>query len=139
MKSRSLGPLKIQSSDLCSDWRVNTVLEWIQVHYSDLHLTLKSLSSHLGVSDKHLGQLFKHATGMSFHEYLARVRVDNAARMLIETPCRPIKDIASAVGYAAQTNLDRAFKSIHGMTPTVFRQHHVRNWEPFASIAVTGT
>lgn len=139
MQPLCLGPLGIKSPELCSDWRVNAVLEWIQGHYSDFHLTLKSLSSRLGVSDKHLGQIFRHTTGMSFHEYLARVRVDNAARMLIETPSRPIKDIASAVGYAAQTNLDRAFKSIHGMTPTVFRQHHVRKLEPFASVAITGT
>jgi len=114
----------MSSSALQPDWRITTLLKWIDACYTDTHLTVKEFSFQLRLSEKYLGLLFKQQVGTTFHRYLTRLRASSAALQLLETPHRSIKEIAFKTGYPTQTSFDRAFKLIYGMSPKAFRQSH---------------
>ena len=58
---------------------------------------------------------FKARFGLSPGRYLIQVRVDEAKHLL--TGGTDIADVASAVGFADQSDLTRHFRAILGVTP----------------------
>ena len=64
---------------------------------------------------------FRRQCGMAPIEYLLRVRVENARRMLALTD-RPIYEIAERMGFSDVNNFTRQFKKQTGMTPRDYRR-----------------
>ena len=58
--------------------------------------------------------------GIGFHEYLTRIRMEEARRLLTATDY-PISQIAVTVGYADQSSFTKAFKRVTGITPYQMR------------------
>src|SRR5436305_6227645 len=65
--------------------------------------------------------MFKKATGISFIDYLSRVRVEKSKTLLLNPNSR-ISETAFASGFQSMTNFNRAFKRIVGRSPTQFRK-----------------
>lgn len=84
-------------------------------------LSLKELSGLYFINEKYLGRLFLSETGMTFHEYLNKIRVERA-RSLLETSDLPILDIAFECGFASVSYFNRVFKGCFSMTPTEYRR-----------------
>lgn len=68
----------------------------------------------------HFGKRFKLETGLSFPDYLARVRVDESRNLLLNPNLR-ISDIASEVGFKSVKHFSRVFKRIVGRPPGAYR------------------
>lgn len=79
-------------------------------------ISLADLSQAAQVSPSHLARLFKRSTGLSPHQFLIRLRVDHARRML-QSEMRSISDVATRSGFADQSHLNRHLKRIYGVTP----------------------
>ena len=65
---------------------------------------------------------FRRLVGRSPREWLAELRLRTACNLLLETD-RPIKAIASEVGYARQHEFTRAFSRAVGVPPTTWRKN----------------
>jgi AraC-like DNA-binding protein/ligand-binding sensor protein len=68
----------------------------------------------------YFGKRFKQETGLSFPDYVARVRVEESRNLLLN-PNLPIKDIASEVGFKSVKHFSRVFKRIVGRPPGAYR------------------
>jgi AraC family transcriptional regulator len=67
-------------------------------------------------------RLFRQTLGVSPHQHVIQVRVNNARSLLSAgSGRRSLAEIASAVGFADQSHLTRHFKRITGVTPRQFR------------------
>src|SRR5438128_9563093 len=66
-------------------------------------------------------KMFKKATGISFIDYLSRVRVEKSKTLLVNPNSR-ISEAAFASGFQSMTNFNRAFRRIVGRSPTQFRK-----------------
>ena len=64
---------------------------------------------------------FKAAFGATFVEYLARHRVDEAKRLLVNRSMS-VTDVAAAVGFTDPSYFTRVFRKIAGASPTEFRE-----------------
>jgi AraC-like DNA-binding protein len=64
--------------------------------------------------------MFKKATGLTFTEYLGRVRIEKANALLLNPHLR-ISEIAYDVGFQSLTHFNRVFRDITGQSPTAFR------------------
>ncbi|WP_127582818.1 response regulator transcription factor [Paenibacillus koleovorans] len=106
------------------DGRVREMLDHIEQHYSD-DLNLKELSKLFFVNTVYLGQLFKKETGEYFNDYINKVRVGHACRLLKETGLSAA-EIAERVGYKYVDHFYRQFKLLHGMNPGEFRRQSQR-------------
>jgi AraC-like DNA-binding protein len=81
-------------------------------------LTLDELSEYAGLDKFHLCRAFRAQVGMPPHAYLTQLRVRHA-KELLAAGARP-KDIAPQVGLYDQSQLNRHFRRIVGMTPGQF-------------------
>lgn len=84
-------------------------------------VTLASLAADAHISPSHLSHLFKRVTGYAPIEYLAACRL-SAAKNLLCTTVRPIRDIVELCGFTDESNFCRTFRRLTGMTPTEFRR-----------------
>jgi len=83
--------------------------------------TLASLADELHLSPGYFLRIFKAATGLPPMAYLARVRVEHAAVLLLHSD-EPITGIGQAVGWPDQNYFARRFKSHYGLSATTYRQ-----------------
>ncbi|MBY0381666.1 MAG: AraC family transcriptional regulator [Xanthobacteraceae bacterium] len=75
------------------------------------------VASSLGISVRQLHHLFE-PTGMTFTRTLTLKRLHVARRMLVTEPHRPVIDIAYGCGFESAATFYRAFRVVHGMTPS---------------------
>ena len=65
---------------------------------------------------------FKQYTGMNFVNYLKKIRVEEAKRLLEETD-EKINDISRLVGYENDKHFMKIFKSVCGVSPSEYRKN----------------
>lgn len=65
--------------------------------------------------------MFEKSTALSFSEYLARVRVEQARNLLLN-PNMQVSEVAFAVGFQSVPHFNRVFKNLHGEAPGTYRQ-----------------
>lgn len=66
-------------------------------------------------------QRFRSATHMTPHQYIMRLRVDKAKRLLGETPW-PLAEVGIACGFSDQAHFASVFRRLAGTTPALFRR-----------------
>ncbi len=81
--------------------------------------TLEALAKEAAVSRSVLAERFAHLVGCPPLKYLARWRMQIAARMLRNGA--PVAKVAGAVGYASEAAFSRAFKRETGVAPAAWR------------------
>jgi AraC-like DNA-binding protein len=84
--------------------------------------TLEALARRAGISRSVLADRFTHLVGYPPMQYLARWRVQLAARQLSDGP-KKIAAIGRDVGYESEAAFSRTFKRIAGVSPAAWRSH----------------
>jgi AraC family L-rhamnose operon transcriptional activator RhaR len=85
------------------------------------HWTLTGLAAELHLNPGHLVRLFKAATGLPPMAYLAQIRAEHAAVLLLHSD-EPITSIGRAVGWPDQNYFARRFKAHYGLSATTYRK-----------------
>jgi AraC-like DNA-binding protein/ligand-binding sensor protein len=93
--------------------------EYIEKHKTE-ELSLADVAKAAGASVFHFCKVFHKATGLTFTDYVARVRVEDARTQLLN-PNQRISEIAYDVGFQSLTQFNRTFKRVFGQSPTKFR------------------
>ncbi|NNC90407.1 MAG: AraC family transcriptional regulator [Akkermansiaceae bacterium] len=86
-------------------------------------ITTGELAAMAGLSVSQFERRFREAFGTSPRQYLLRIRVDAAARMLAATG-RTVSEIALECGFHDHAHLSRSFRKIMQVTPTQYRRTH---------------
>ncbi|CAM1341221.1 AraC family transcriptional regulator [Tenacibaculum amylolyticum] len=99
--------------------RLQQVVSYLRTHYNEKIsiVTLESLSS---FSYRNLQRVFKAFYNETIGAYVTRLKVENAAKILMYTP-KEIKLIAEEVGYADVFSFSKAFKKHFGISPSKYR------------------
>lgn len=84
-------------------------------------LRLKAAATSAGLSTAYFSRMFKKTTALTFTEYLARVRIDQAKQMLLN-PNLHVQEVAFAVGFQSVAHFNRVFKKLVGTAPGTYRQ-----------------
>ena len=92
---------------------------WIEAH-ADEPIDLERLAHMSGLSAFHFLRQFARALGVTPHQYLVRMRVRRAARLLAQGD-RAVTDIAYDVGFGDLSNFVRTFRRAAGASPRDFR------------------
>ena len=83
--------------------------------------TVESLAALAAMSRTSFSERFSEVFGQAPMDFVQRVRLRIAARLLSGTDL-PVKVIAGSVGYASRSSFSRAFEAIYGAAPTDFRR-----------------
>ena len=90
---------------------------YIREHYSDSSLSLLDIASYNGVSKNYLSFEFARETGETISDFLTRVRIKEAEKLIMETNLK-MYEIAEKTGYVNVETFSRAFKRIIGKSPS---------------------
>lgn len=112
--------LRLVDRDRASRAWVRDVEALLQNDYGR-RVTLAELSQATGLHPASLARGFRLETGVTIGDYLNRIRVQHACRMIAEKNA-PLAEIADACGFADQSHMTRVFKSIAGMAPGGLRR-----------------
>lgn len=82
---------------------------------------LRESARALGMSYSGFRQQFCRRTGVTPHQFLLRLRIDQACLRLVQTS-DPIKAIALDTGFAFVESFNRAFRSVKGISPGEYRR-----------------
>jgi len=99
--------------------KLESVDAFMRAHIGD-SVALSDMAHVAALSPIHFARQFKKATGHSPHQYLLRLRVEGAKRLL--RTGLPIADIAVRCGFSHQEHLTRVFGRLVGVTPALFRR-----------------
>ena len=91
------------------------------LHRFDQPHTTVSLAHTAGLSASHFRRRFKATFGCTPMEFLERVRMEQASR-LVQGGELSIKEVARKVGYRDANNFSTAFKRFHGNSPQSHRR-----------------
>lgn len=84
-------------------------------------IDLDKVAQAMHVSTFYFCKMFKKATGLTFTDYLSRVRVEKAKTLLLNPHLR-ISEVAYDVGFQSLTHFNRMFRKIVGESPTAYRE-----------------
>ena len=93
---------------------------YMQENYGS-DISLDDVSREVNVSPYYFSKLFKDESGENFIEYLTRLRIGQARKLLLESD-KSVKEISLLVGYMDPNYFSRIFKKQTGMTPREFRE-----------------
>lgn len=83
------------------------------------NLSLNQLAQAANVSPFHFARLFKNTTGLAPHQFILRLRLERAKR-LIAADQLSLTEIALAVGFFDQAHFTNVFRRSFGLTPKAF-------------------
>ena len=98
---------------------VNMARDFIMRNFFDKTLSLRMVSSYVGISENHLSSIFTKQTGQTFTEYVTELRIERAKILLKETNLK-VYEIAESVGFANAEYFSKIFKKATGKSPNQF-------------------
>jgi AraC-like DNA-binding protein len=86
-------------------------------------LTVGEIAAQVGMNPSTFAHVFRESTGLSPYNYVKRLRLDRALRLL--TSGDPaVSDVARAVGYGSLSHFSSDFRRCYGTTPSEVLRYH---------------
>ena len=101
------------------DPRVRRAIEYMSGHLAE-PVTIEDLCRAAGTSRSQLAAIFAPATGFTPMRYLEKLRLERAMQLLRMTS-RTVDSIATEVGFCDAKHFARRFRTLTGLSPTVYR------------------
>jgi len=100
--------------------RFQEISAYIDAHYSE-KITLKNLADLSGISPSRLSHFIKEIVGISFQEYMNKVRLEKAVYALKHTD-KSIRDVVESCGFSDQKYLNAVMKEYFHLTAHKYRK-----------------
>lgn len=116
--------VRSENSDACdpSAKTIRDIKRYVSEHYAQ-PLRLSDICIQLNFSVPYVSTLFRTESGITFREYLIRVRIEKAC-LLLRVSDMNIQEISYLVGYTDPAFFYKSFKREMGLTPYEYRQQH---------------
>nr|UWI51932.1 AraC family transcriptional regulator [Clostridioides difficile] len=118
-------------------------MEWIErlnkaINYIEENITkeieYEQLAKIACCSTYHFQRMFAYLADVPLSEYIRRRRMSLAA-VELQNDNKKIIDVALKYGYSSPTAFNRAFKSIHGIAPSIIKKEETINLKAFPPIS----
>jgi len=99
---------------------IDKAIEYIENNY-DRYINLAMVSNHVSLNYSYFSHAFRERTGVSFIEYLRRIRINKAMELLENTDMK-VYEISEKVGFENHKHFTRAFREQVGISPMEYRE-----------------
>lgn len=100
---------------------VRDAKKYIEENFAREEFSLTETADYTHVSPQHLSRVFRQSTGITFMDYITRVRIRRAIELLRDDDHK-MYEIAEAVGYSSQHYFSSAFKKVLGVSPMEYKK-----------------
>jgi AraC family transcriptional regulator len=104
-------------------WQERRAKEIMRTRYAS-QLTIADVAAECRLTPSHFARSFRCSTGVAPHEFLSRIRIDEARRLMLSTKL-PLADIALICGFGDQSYFTRVFSRSIGASPGAWRKSRV--------------
>ncbi len=115
---------KIKLSGVYSKQIVHTI-DHIMRHLHD-RILLEDTAKLLKISPAYLSRLFKKETGMPFGDYVNKLKIEEAASLLLYTEYSDT-EISALLGFSSQSYFIKVFRKFIGTTPKKYKKQYTFN------------
>lgn len=124
MRSRSgpAGPIPrgVRLYDPATLARLCRARDWLAASF-DRRTSLEDAAREACLSSFYFNRLFAEAFGETPHEFVTRLRIERAKRLLL-ADASSVTDICFEVGYRSLGSFSTRFRSLTGLSPAAFRR-----------------
>jgi AraC-like DNA-binding protein len=115
---------------------VEKAIRLLRSHACHEEISLPWLARKCGVCAGHLSRLFVRSTGLSFTEFVARLRIEHAVDLLQHSK-KTVTEIAFESGFSSLSQFHRVFRRIQGCSPRELRRNHSIHFSQSLTPSVT--
>ncbi|MDR0708506.1 MAG: response regulator [Spirochaetaceae bacterium] len=105
------------------DFLIDSVKRYVTENFHR-PVSLNKAAEHLAISSGYLSSLFKRCTGLCFVDYVTRVKISEAEKLLLSGRYR-VGEIAEMVGYEDAGYFSKIFRKITGFSPKEYMIRHI--------------
>lgn len=127
--SRETGKLPALFGDARIGRAIASVLDRPSVAHS-----VTSLAREAGMSRSAFARDFRASLGVTPMEFVTRVRL-NLARRMLASSVRPVEVVAAEVGFSSRSHFSRVFRDQYGTDPSTFRRRNSLGFRTDQSMA----
>ena len=91
----------------------------------DQNIDNESVAQSLNYHSFYLNRVFKTHTGLTIHQFLIKVRIDNA-KMLLQKTTLSVDEIQRRVGFQSRSQFYTMFERSEGITPKKYREGFIK-------------
>ena len=102
-----------------SELRINKVCLHLQNHFTQ-KLSLQEIANLVFMTESNFCKFFKKSTGKTYSDYVNELRINEAARLLVQTE-KSISQIAFDCGFETLSYFNRVFFTKKACTPSAYR------------------
>ena len=100
--------------------RIQIAALFVRENYTK-DIDLNDVARVAGMAPHHLHRTFRAANGVTLHQWIVRLRLDEAKRLVQDTDM-PISHVCHSVGYASLPSFTTLFRAHFGRPPAAFRR-----------------
>lgn len=99
---------------------ISTAMSYIDANFHR-DISLEEVSRETGLSPQYFSRFFKEETGENFIDYLTRVRITEARKLLRDRKLS-VKEVSYQVGYNDPNYFSKIFKKVTGFSPSDYKE-----------------
>lgn len=96
---------------------IHSAIQYIDGNYRQKGLKLQEIAESICLSPNYLSYLFKKIAGMNLWDYVTKLRMEEAKRLLLTTDMRRY-EISDEIGYESPEHFSKIFKKHFGVNPS---------------------
>ncbi|WP_435134652.1 AraC family transcriptional regulator [Formosa sp. A9] len=101
--------------------RMRDVFEYTMTHFEQ-DITLETISEVSAMTKNAFCKYFKKRTNKTYFQFLNELRIEHACKLIKKENDLSISDIAYASGFKNISNFNRQFKTVKGLSPSMFKK-----------------
>ncbi|MCM3786413.1 response regulator [Neobacillus mesonae] len=98
-------------------------IAYTKQHLGSSDLSVRQAADIAGMSVTYFSRLFKEETGLSYIQYLIKIRMEKA-RSLLEQQFCSATEACERIGYTDYPHFSKTFKRHYGIAPADYMKHH---------------
>ncbi|MCQ2573239.1 MAG: response regulator [Treponema sp.] len=102
---------------------IDEALEYVKENFTK-NINMAMVANQVSINYTWFSEKFKEHTGMVFNEYLRKLRIEEACRLL-EKDCYKVYEVAQKSGFGDVKYFMKTFKEETGFSPTEWKKTHV--------------
>src|SRR6185437_12847636 len=103
------------------DREEEAIFEYITTNYTNSELSINDVQNATGIYEQKVSTIIRNKTGLNFKQFLNKLRITEATRLLLETDL-PVSEVAFKAGYGNVSHFNRVFKEQEGCSPNEKRK-----------------
>lgn len=119
---RSILRITNKADYIIEKFEIERIVEYMYQHFGE-KLTITALAKMVKMSESHFIRIFKKETGQSPMDFLMRVRI-NKAKKLLRSRSKNITEVSLQCGFSSTSHFSSSFTKHTGITPSNYQKSY---------------